>query len=122
MRRKQFIFPFSNSSNNPDENMCSPAPSPAQLHFVQPATLASPSQAFSNFNLNSPTVNHKAITDNNSSNSTLSSISSCSPSKGKDLKQHSQLAKSFTTVGFDSKIFSIHNQRPTGRPLIYLFF
>jgi len=118
LRRKQFIFPF--SSNNPDENM----PSSVQLNLVQSTqstALASPSQAFSNFNLNSPTVSHKSITDNNTNNTHSSISSSCSSTNSKELKQHSHLlAKSFTSVGFESKMLSFHNQRPTGKQLFSL--
>lgn len=82
-RRKQFIFPFSSSNINPskknDENMCitppanlaktptltqSPMIDNASFLLVQSPqaqTLPSPSQAFSKFNLNSPTVTAKSI-------------------------------------------------------------
>lgn len=142
-QRKQFVFPFSSmppqqqQQQQPtnDENVCT-TPSPttnnnsnSQLLSIakspQTAALPSPSQAFSKFNLNSPTVSVKSIVS-------LSSLSSVSYNKNKsdlhDTHHHQQqqihkqqhLPKSFS-VNFtsnqlesSSKQGSLKNKRPSG--------
>lgn len=139
-QRKQFVFPFSSMSPQQptnDENVYT-TPSPvtnndnnnSQLLSIakspQTAALPSPSQAFSKFNLNSPTVSAKSIVS-------LSSLSSVSYNNknNSDLHdtQHQQqqihkqqhLPKSFS-VNFtsnqlesSSKQGLLKNQRPLGK-------
>lgn len=131
-RRKQFVFPF--SSNNPNtnnENMCTTPPAtlktPTIPNITSPMvessnslltvqspisqTLSSPSQAFSKFNLNSPTVTSKSIVASQSNN-----VPICSLNESNNKSQKHQLTKSFTFINRNEANKMFPGQK-TQRPL-----
>jgi len=95
--RKKFVFQFNNSESNANENIMSPQQTqtknslllnPVIGQSLNSSLLPSPSQAFSNFNLNSPSTL--------SANKTILSSFEQTVNKQDFQQQTSQMSKSFT--------------------------